>query len=300
MKKLLFAGLIIFTLPLAVFAQHSDESGNIKKLQAYQDSLTELGKTFVNNENDLERKNANYEFIRTLVSALKVPNSFLFGFDSVKTISILNSPDNRFRLFTWHIMNDDGSYRFYGAIQMNTGGPLRLYPLEDYSPLLKNPEDSVLSNSKWYGAQYYKIIKVDAENPYYTILGWKGNTDQSTKKVIEILSFKNDLPVFGMPVFGLSRNKKRVIFEYTRQASMLLRYVPEENLIVFDHLSPPDDAHKNDPSAYGPDLTYDGYKLKNGHWVLVDNLDMRNLPDMKDDQYIAPKRASKVEQSGNP
>jgi len=177
---------------------------------------------------------------------------------------------------------------------------LRLYPLEDYSPLLKNPEDSVLSNRKWYGAQYYKIIKVDAENPYYTILGWKGNTDQSTKKVIEILSFKNDLPVFGMPVFGLSRNKKRVIFEYTRQASMLLRYVPEENLIVFDHLSPPDDAHKNDPSAYGPDLTYDGYKLKNGHWVLVDNLDMRNLPDMKDDQYIAPKRASKVEQSGNP
>lgn len=299
MKKILFACLML-ALPVSyALAQHSDDSGNIKKLQAYQDTLTELGKTFINNENDLERKNANYEFIKTLVSALKVPNSFLFPFDSLKTISILNSPDNRFRIFSWHIMNDDGSYRFFGAIQMNTGGGLKLFPLEDYTPFLKNPEDSVLSNRKWYGAQYYKMIKVDAEHPYYTILGWKGNNAESTKKVIEILSFKNDMPVFGAPVFGLSKNKKRIIFEYTRQASMLLRYVPEQDLIVFDHLAPPDNTHKTDLKSYGPDLTYDGYKLKNDHWVLVENLDMRNVPDAHDNEYIAPKRASRVEQGGN-
>jgi hypothetical protein len=300
MKKLLIACLIFFTLPFtAAFAQHSDESSNIKRLQAYQNSLAELGNTFINNENDLERKNANYEFIKTLVAALKVPNSFLFPFDSLKTISIQNSPDNRFRIFSWHITNDDGSYRFFGAIQMNTGGMLKLFPLEDYTPFLKTPEDSVLSNRKWYGAQYYKIIKVNAEHPYYTLLGWKGNNAESTKKVIEILSFKNDMPVFGAAEFGLSKNKKRIIFEYTRQASMLLRFVPEQDLIVFDHLAPPDDSHKNDSKTFGPDLTYDGYKLKNGHWVLVENLDMRNVPDSRDEDYIAPKRASKVEQSSN-
>jgi hypothetical protein len=233
------------------------------------------------------------------VSALKVPNSFLFQFDSLKTITIINSPDNRFRIFSWHIMYDDGSYRFFGAIQMNTGGPLKLFPLQDYTPFMKSPEDSVLSNRKWYGAQYYKIIKVDADHPYYTMLGWKGNNAESTKKVIEILSFKNDMPVFGAAVFGLSKNKKRIIFEYTRQASMLLRYVPEQDLIVFDHLAPPNDNQKNDPKSYGPDLTYDGYKLKNGHWMLVEDLDMRNVPDSHDDEYIAPKRASKVEDTGN-
>lgn len=279
-------------------AQHSDESGNIKQLQLYQDSLADLGKTMVNNENDLERKNANYQFIKTIVSALKIPNSFLFPFDSVKTISILNSPDNRFRIFSWHVMNDDGSYRFYGAIQMNTGGQLRLYPLEDYSPLLKNPEDSVLDNRKWYGAQYYKIVKVNGDKQYYTILGWKGYTQEATKKVIEILSFKNDMPVFGMPVFDNAKNHKRIIFEYTRQASMLLRYVPEQNLIVFDHLSPPDKDHKNALESYGPDLSYDGFRLKNGRWEFVDNLDMRNVPDAKDDEYIAPKKASQAETSG--
>lgn len=300
MKKILLACLMLFVLPVTyAFAQHSDDSGNIKRLQAYQDTLAELGKTFINNENDLERKNANYEFIKTLVGALKVSNSFLFPFDSLKSVSILNSPDNRFRLFTWHVMNDDGSYRFFGAIQMNTGGGLKLFPLEDNTPFLKNPEDSVLSNRKWYGAQYYRIIKVDAEHPYYTILGWKGNNAESTKKVIEVLSFKNEMPVFGAAVFGFNKNKKRIIFEYTRQASMLLRYVPEQDLIVFDHLAPPDDTHKNDPKSYGPDLTYDGYKLKNGHWVLVENLDMRNVPDVHDDEYIAPKRASQVEQGGN-
>ena len=76
---------------------------------------------------------------------------------------------------------------------------------------------------------------------------------------------------------------------------MLLRYVPEQELIVFDHLAPPDDSHKSDPKSYGPDLTYDGYKLKNGHWALVENLDMRNVPDQHDDEYIPPKRASTID-----
>jgi len=266
----------------------------------YQDSLTELGKTFINNENDLERKNANYQFIKTLVNALKVSNSFLYPFDSVKSISIANSPDNRFRILSWHIINDDGSYRFYGAIQMNTGGVLRLFPLNDYSPMLKNPEDSVVDNRKWYGAQYYKIIRVDGDKSYYTLLGWKGYTDKATQKVIEILSFNRDnKPVFGMPVFDLAHNHKRIIFTYTRQASMLLRYVPEDNLIVFDHLSPPDNKSKNMPETYGPDLSYDGYKLKNGRWVYVENLDMRNVPDNKDDSYIDPKRQTQIDQINN-
>ena len=90
-------------------------------------------------------------------------------------------------------MFDDGSYRFYGTIQMNTGDKLMMYPLSDYSPFIKNPEDTVTDNIKWYGAQYYKIIPVYTDqNPYYVLLGWKGNTVKANKKVIEVLSFKND------------------------------------------------------------------------------------------------------------
>jgi hypothetical protein len=290
MKKILFIGLLFLACPLFIFAQHANESTNRQKISFLQDSLAHLGKKFINSEVDVERKSANYQFIKTLVTALKIPNSFLFPFDSVKTISILNSPDNRFRIFSWHIMNMDGSYRFYGAVQINTGGALKMFPLEDYSPLLKNPEDSVTDNSKWYGAQYYKIIRVDAPLPYYVLLGWKGNNDRSTKKVIDVISFKNDKPQLGLSVFDeKGKSHKRIIFEYTRQASMLLRYVPEQNLIVFDNLAPPDKKSKDKPETYGPDLSYNGFRLKNGRWEYVDNLDMRNVPNAHDAEYIDPK-----------
>lgn len=300
MKGFFFA-LILLTTFSNAFAQY-DEGRNQKNLAVYQDSLKALGKKFINDPDELERKNANYKFIRLLVSALKVPHSFNYSFDSVKSISIINSPDSRFRIFSWHVMNQDGSYRFYGTIQMNTGDKLLMYPLEDYSPLIKNPEDSVADNHKWYGAQYYKIVRVDAPKSYYVLLGWKGNTVKSTKKIIEVLSFNRDnKPVLGMPVFnGNSKTRNRVVFEYTRQASMLLRYVPDQHLIVFDHLSPPDKKLKDRPETFGPDLTYDGYKLKDGKWSFVENLDMRNIPEDRDAGYVDPKAQALIDKRSAP
>ncbi len=292
MKRFLLFAFSLLTC-IHCFAQHTDESANTKHLQVYQDSLANIGKEMVNNEAGPERINANYKFIKTLVTALKVPNSFSFPFDSVKAVTIVNSPDNTFRIISWHVTNDDDSYRFYGAIQMNTSGPLHLIPLEDYSPLLKNPEDSIVNNRKWYGAQYYKIIKVGVENPYYVMLGWKGYTADATKKVIEVLSFnKNGLPIFGLPVFDNKKGQKRIIFEYTRQASMMLKYIPEQHLIIFDHLSPPDNKFKGKLEMYGPDLTYDGFRLKNGRWEFIENLDMRNVPSEQDNTYIDPKKTA--------
>jgi hypothetical protein len=291
MRKIRLLILFIATFSgTKLYAQKFNTPDELNQLRHYQDSLKKLGHQMINNENDVERKNANYTFIRTLVSALRVSNSYAFNFDSLKTLSVLRSPDNKFRIFSWFVQNEDGSYRFYGTLQMNTGGKLQLYPLEDYSALLKNPEDSVTDNRKWYGAEYYKIIPVTGQTPYYVLLGWKGHTVKSTKKVIETLSFKSGKPQFGLPVFsGNKKNRNRIIFEYNRQASMLLRYVPEINSIVFDHLSPPDEKAKTLPETYGPDLTYDSYKLQNGKWQYKENLDMRNVPAPEDVDIVDPK-----------
>lgn len=298
--KYFFALFISILISKTVFAQHTSENGRGgNQLRIYEDSLMHLGKTFINDDDEMERKNANYAFIKTLVSALKIPNSFLYPFDSVKSISILNSPDNRFRIFSWPVLNGDGSYRFYGAIQMNTGGNLLLFPLNDRSSGIKSPEDSVTTNLKWFGAEYYKIVPVYSPKFYYVLLGWKGNTTKSTKKVIEVLTFKDDKPMLGLPVFdGNGKTRKRVVFEYTRQASMLLRYEPIQNLIVFDHLAPPDPKFKDQKDLYGPDLTYDGYKFKNGRWVYLENLEMRNMPDIHDNEYIDPKKQAALDRAG--
>ncbi len=173
---------------------------------------------------------------------------------------------------------------------MNTKGALKLYGLEDYSPLIKNPEDTVSDNRTWYGAQYYTIVPVMGITPYYILLGWKGYTDKSTKRVIDVLSFKGDQPVFGMPIFeGNGKKRNRVVFQYARQASMLLKHVPAQNLIVFDNLAPPDKRNKDQPETYGPDLTYNGYQLKTGKWTYVDNIEMRNVPNEMDEGYVDPR-----------
>lgn len=295
MKKLtLFFGLLLLVL-LKVEGQNLDQSDR-QKLLSIQDSLQEISQNMINDSIEPQRYNASYKLIKTLVAGLKTPYSFNFGFDSLKTISIQKSPDQKFRIFTWHVMNNDGSYRYYGTVQMNTpNGQLEMFPLVDYSPTLTNPADSIYTNSKWFGAQYYNIIPVlkDVENPYYVLLGWKGNTAKSTKKVIEVLHFKDGKAHFGLPVFDgdpENLNKKRIIFEYDRRATMLLIYENAENRIVFDHLAPPDPNLKGKFELYGPDFTYDGFKLLNGRWKYISDLELKNDATDQDENFNDPKK----------
>lgn len=277
-------------------AQHSDDTNNRQILLQLQDSMQVLSHKRINDSIEPERYNANYKLIKTMVSALKTPYSFNFAFDSLKTISIQYSPDRRFRIFSWHVMNDDGSYRYYGTIQMNNSdGKLEMFPLVDYTPAIKNPSDTITNNEKWYGSQYYRIISVlnRVQTPYYVLLGWKGNTIKSNKKVIEILHFKEGQAIFGMPVFDGEKEKpgqKRIIFEYSRKASMVLNYEPEKETIVFDHLAPPDPKLKGKFELYGPDFSYDGYKLLHGRWRLVQDLELKNNPTNQDDNFNDPKK----------
>lgn len=297
MKRFLAGlGLILFFLCGTGFAQPADQVRSRQQLLQFQDSLVRLSARIYNSGSEPERYNSNYTFIKTLISALKTQRSFNFGFDSLKTVSIQTAPDRRFRIFTWHVQNDDGSYRYYGTIQMNDpDGKLVMHPLVDFSAGFKKPADSVTSPDKWYGAQYYRIIPVTngVKDPYYILLGWKGNTPTTTKKVIEVLHFSGNKAHFGRQVFDGDRDNpqgKRVIFEYTRQVSMNLNYDPSKSMIVFDHLAPPDPKLKGKFEFYGPDMSYDAYKLVNGRWKLQEDVEMKNAPTDQDDEFNDPRK----------
>lgn len=295
MKRAAYILTLLILISFNVLGQHSAGTGN-QQLKAYQDTLQDLSFKMINDSLEPQRYNASYKFIRTLVAALKTPYSFNFPFDSLKSISIQLSSDKRFRIFSWHVMNADGSYRYYGSVQMNNpDGKLQMFPLVDYTSEFKKPADSVTTNDKWYGAQYYRIISVlnNVKTPYYILLGWKGNNVKSTKKVIDVIHFKDNKAYFGMPVFdGDKENalKKRIIFEYDRKASMVLNWDPKTATVIFDHLAPPDDRLKGRFELYGPDFSYDGYRLANGRWKLVEDIEVTNQPTDQDENYNDPRK----------
>lgn len=290
MIKQIIILFFVLSNTLSTYAQHN----NSNSFASLQDSLKILSEHMNQKPIEQERYNANYAFIKTLVEALKLPNSFNYSFDSLRTISMVRSSDAKFRLFTWHVRNNDGTYRYFGTIQMNTpDGKLKLFPLVDYTTAIKNPSDSSTTNDSWYGARYYQIIPTTKDSSCYTLLGWKGNTTNSTKKVIEVLSFKNGKANFGMNIFDGAinyKNKKRIIFEYNSRISMMLRYIESEKLIVFDHLSPANVEDINKPELYGPDMSYDGFELQKNRWQFKSDLPLKNKSSETDKQYIPPKK----------
>lgn len=279
---------------LATYAQTNGHD----RMGALQDSLISLGRVMYNNPSEPERIQANFTFIKTLVSALQTPHSYDFPFDSLDMVSLLRSPDNRFRIFTWHLPLNDGSYLYYGTIQLNTSdGNLKLIPLLDKTYEIDTPETVVTSATDWYGAQYYRMIPFDGS---YLLLGWKGHTPEVTQKVVEVLRFEGGSVQLGNAIFNGEQTgqQTRMIYRYSRQANMYLDYRPAEQRIVMDHLAPADSRHATDYAQYGPDLTYDAWELKGGQLTLISDVDFTNLPDENDALYNDPTKPSTHPKSG--
>lgn len=296
--KALKALVILFILCCAgtkLSAQHTFNLSNVSKLKTYQDSLQRISEATYNASNDQEQLLANAKFIKTLVAALKTPASFNYSFDSLKRISIMKSPDNSFRIFSWYLPHEDGTYRFFGSIQMQTkDGSLKMFPLIDDTENFKDV-NQITSNKNWYGARYYQIIPIasNGRQPYYILLGWKGKNAKSSKKIIEVLSFdKTNQPVFGKAVIdGLKgqATKNRVVFEYNKLNTMTLNLDKTVGMIVFDHLAPLSPEMEGNFEFYASDLSFDAYKVTGGRLKLVENVEMKNEPNANDEYYADPK-----------
>lgn len=295
MNRKLILIFLFALLGLNVNAQKASTTFD-PKLKVFEDSLKSLSYKIINHVDEVVRRNSNNLFIKTLVSALKIENSFSYPFDSVVSVSILTSEDKVFRIFTWHLYSDDGSYRYYGAIQKNNKTKLELYPLFDNSRFIPNATDTVLTKDSWYGAHYYTIAAPQKRkrNKQYVLLGWKGNNIKTNQKVIDVLSFdKEGKPLFGAPIFDYKDSTMhRVIFTYGRNLSMLLRYLPSKNWIVYDHLACQDPRQTGMYEFYGPDLSYDALRYKRRKWYLMENIDIRNEKSELDKLFNDPREES--------
>lgn len=292
MKSIVFAILFVFGV-LGIQSTQAQKlpQGSINRIDSLSlDTLNDLeirlealGKLMITSSDEQERLTSAYHFVKSFVKALRVPNSYFYNFDTIKNISVLPSPDNKFRVITWNLALNNESYRNYGVIQLNpdyistikdTTNLRSYYPLIDRSEHIKNALDTTVSSEHWFGALYYKIIaNTYKKQTYYTLIGWDGNTKMSNKKVVESLYFENNEPRFGASIFDLKDKRfkqplKRMIFEYNNSANMVLRYEPTKNILVQENVAPTRPQDYGHPETYVPDGSYDFYKFnkKTGRW----------------------------------
>ena len=139
-------------------------------------------------------------------------------------------------------------------------------------------EKSRYTAKEWPGAVYYEVLLQHQGNrPVYTLLGWDGADNIRTRKVIETLSVSGTKLKFGVPIISAGRGStKRYIMEYSDQVSASLQWREDLDMIVMDHLSPPSPDLEGQTAYYGPDMSYDGFVWKKNHWVLEEDVDVRD------------------------
>ena len=253
-------------------------SPSVQLLTQLEQNMRNYADDIVNAPETADRAVADSFFTKALVQALKVPYSFAYPFDSLKTISRLYAPDSSFRIITWQVMKDFTYYRQKGAIQFHTkDGSLKLIPLYDSSPFTDNPVDSVRNNQQWIGAVYYNIVQKTFNNKnYYTLIGYDENDARSTKKWIDVLTFdENNKPLFGGRYFNYPNDDikpeqpaYRFCLEFKKEANARMNYDADLDMITFAHLT----SENGDNSArYSlvPIGTFEGFKWVNGKWIYV-------------------------------
>jgi hypothetical protein len=192
-------------------------------------------------------------------------------------MSRVDAPDGKFRLVTWNVPYADGSHLFEGFLLVQDKRRQVLYELRDMTSKIENASFKMLGPDYWYGALYYTVVPVKrGGKTWYTLLGWKGQSNVETRKVIEVLSFKGAVPQFGAPLFGDSRVKRtREVFGFSFQSSMSLKWEQAFNRIVLDHLSPMKPEFAGQAAFMGPDLSYDAYVWEKDHWLYQRDVDVR-------------------------
>lgn len=218
-----------------------------------------------------------HRYIHTI---LKDTSSYQLNFDSLEHIHILYPNDSLFRIFNWYTQLSIDIYHYNAIIQYynKDKDKYEVYKLIDKSETITDPEKAICSDTLWYGALYYNIIKKELTGKtIYTLLGFDYHSPVSRKKVIDILYFDNEGVKFGYPIFTSKlKIARRIVFEYSANVAMTLKYNSDTDMIIFDHLAPTKHLFEGHYEYYGPDLTYDAFKFENEKWIFLKGVDIRN------------------------
>lgn len=269
MKNLPF--ILFFFLALFIFnIKASNHNPFIK--------ADEIASSIIESANDQEKEILN-DSLKLYLEELFVLNGKieLSHFKELQTIVVLSPSDSQFVFFNWSIPLNDGTYRYECGLWVNDSQKKKFTFLEAAPKDSANSETWVGEANQWIPGLYYDLIELQGKfNSYYTLLKWDGNNLITSKKSIEIcyIDRSKDLR-FGVPIIkGKSGKLSRMVFEYSAQNKMMLRYNKNLQRIEFDHLSPPDNTLIGVYAYYGPDLSHDGLYWRNMKWEYEEIIDL--------------------------
>ena len=291
----LILGLLLMATSLS--AQSKDE------MARYQQELEQLFEKAFNAATDNERYNANEQALSMLEEALLGEKSFAWKWSFDHNVSVLTADDDKFKIFSWAIIRDNGEYECFGIMQVYNPKTEEydVHVLHDKAEEIFNADESTLMADSWYGAVYQDLITIKYEGKVsYTLIGWTGGNTIIQRKVIEPVTFKSNSsqPIFGAPVFKHDRNIRRVLLQYSKNAMVNVRYdeqyfvveekkkenkngkmvtvtVPheeKEKMIVFDDVSPVIEGMEGLYQYYVPSGLENAFYFNNGKWILRENI----------------------------
>lgn len=255
--------------------------------EAEQQQLAELaamGNAVMMSPERTTRDSAHVVFRDQLVDVLESSeNAFALDFSEVKNLSVMNSDDGNLRVFTWLVPGLPGTETFHGLlIKRKKKNDFTLISLNDRADSLQNPEYRPLTPSQWYGALYYQMFTVtDKKDTYHMLMGYRPVDDKVQQKIIDVIH----IDAYGVLQFGAKifdtpklmdrvyhRPPYRLFLNYSAQVAASFRFRKKEDMIVLDHLSPPDGSPTGQWQFYGPDFSYDGLAFEKGKWVLKEDI----------------------------
>ncbi|NNE28937.1 MAG: hypothetical protein HKN16_04850 [Saprospiraceae bacterium] len=249
---------IFLCLPLILPAQ--------SELTVWEDSLVVLGETLLGDKDPGQRLAAAEKILPVLQENFSSEEGYAHPFDSIRHLSIQESADQAFKIFTWQLYVNENCYDYFGALQLPNGS---FVPFSEKKEV-RDPEFDLLNADQWMGAVYYHVQPFETkEGLYYLLFGYNGHSFFERQKIVEVLSIRDGKVQFGAPVFfkpdGKRAEKRRIVLTYSAAANVRCNYDPGMEKIIYDHLIV--GSGPNGGATLVPDGSYEAYQLKRGRWI---------------------------------
>ena len=258
-----------------------------QSLQDLEKELAHLGERSIMAITEEERLDKAALFGELLDSILKMDGGLQLDLRSVKSLSVQKSKDGQVCLYTWVVPLKNGEYSHFGRLQTQFKNESRIVELTDKSAEQPEPENTWGKPASWYGAIYFDIQEFKhKKNKYYVLFGYRPENKVVHQKLLDVITIDRKTgevrfgaKIFDTPLLFDKRYKKRpyrLIFEYSKKVTAMIKWSANEKMIIMDHLSPPDASLQGKWQHYGPDFSYDGLKWEKGKFKLEKDITIQS------------------------